>query len=205
MLDCLYWTALTTYPARMMPTRTSADYAARSAVAYERRLRVLLERDGIPATAPEAAGERAAMLAAAGPAWAQDVGPFFDTDGARVALGGVTKQAVSQRVASGRLLGLRLASDGTARPRLVYPAWQFEPEVIYHLPRVLSSAGFDPTRPVTGWTIAAWLTTSTSDDGGARPLDLLRAGHAAAVERLAAEVAASLGVEERAAVERTAS
>jgi hypothetical protein len=106
-----------------MPTPTSADYAARSAAAYERRLCALLERHGIPVTAPEAVGERAAMLAAAGSAWEQDVGPFFDTDGVRVVLGGVTKQAVSQRVASGRLLGLRLASDGTARPRLVYPAW----------------------------------------------------------------------------------
>jgi hypothetical protein len=188
-----------------MSTPSNADYAARSAVAYERRLRVLLERHGLPATAPEAAGERAAMLAAAGPAWAQDVGPFFDTDGARVALGGVTKQAVSQRVASRRLLGLRLASDDTARPQLVYPAWQFEREVLRHLPRVLAAAGFEPTRPVTGWTIAAWLTTSTSDGGGASPLELLRAGHAAAVERLAAEIAASLGVDERAAAERTAS
>ena len=96
---------------------------------------------------------------AAGTAWATDVGPFYDTAGAQAALDGVSKQAVSQRLTAGRLLGLRLAPDGTSRERLVYPVWQFVPTVLRHLPAVLAAAGFDPERPTTGWTIATWLTS----------------------------------------------
>ncbi|MGH3442361.1 MAG: hypothetical protein ACRDUY_10045 [Nitriliruptorales bacterium] len=185
-----------------MATRTTAaEFAERSARVYERRLREQLLRYGTPETDPEDAGRRAAIYAASGQAWANDVGPFYDTDGARAALGGVTKQAVSQRVGAGRLLGLRLASDGSGRHRMVYPVWQFREAILRALPAVLQAAGYSAERPVAGWTIATWLTTSDPELDGMTPLRLLEAGHVSRVMAAAGEVAASLGVEERAAVE----
>lgn len=183
----------------MTSARVGDDYVARSVGAYEEQLSAQVERYGPPQVDPEVAGRRAAIMASAGQAWAADAGPFYDTEGARSALGGVSKQAVSQRVAGGRLLGLRLASDGSGRERLVYPVWQFHPEVLRHLPAVLSTCGYDPGRPVTGWTIAAWLTTAASDLQDLAPVTLLRAGQPTSVLAAAGEVAASLGVAERAA------
>lgn len=185
------------------PTQ-GTDYAARAARAYERVLREQVAHYGSPPTPPEVAGQRAAVLATAGQAWSHDIGPFHDSAGAAIALGGITKQAVSQRVQAGRLLGLRLAPDGTHRERLVYPVWQFHPTVLTHLPAVLQSAGYDPHRAVTGWVIAAWLTTPDPALGHRTPVQLLRAGHADQVTALASEVARSLGAQERRAAHREA-
>lgn len=191
----------------MGATGGSQDYARRSAAAYERQLREHPERYGIPGNDPEEAGRRAAAVTSAGQAWAEDAGPFYDTEGARVALGGVTKQAVSQRVREGRLLGLRLAADGGApgRDRLVYPAWQFRAAVLRHLPPVLAAAGFDPQRPVTGWTVAAWLTSPDPDLDGLTPEKVLQADRPEPVIAAAREVRASLGADERDAVRAAAS
>jgi hypothetical protein len=173
------------------------EYARISAEAYRRRMLDQVREHGTPASDPQRAGERAAVLATAGQAWADDIGPFYDTDGARIALGGVTKQAVSDRVHRGRLLALRLAADGSGRDRWAYPAWQFRPAVLRHLPAVLDAAGYDPERATTGWTIATWLVTP--DEGlGASPLQLLEAGHLPQVRHAVREVRASLGTDERA-------
>ena len=185
----------------MATTTAPAEYAHRSAQAYERHLRDQAERYGTPQVDPEVAGRRAAALTAAGQAWAEDAGPFYETDGARAALGGVSKQAVSQRVRERRLLGLRLAADGSGRDRLVYPVWQFRPGVLRKLPAVLEAAGFDPRRPVTGWTIAAWLTSPDERVGGLAPVELLEAGHLDPVVAGAREMRTSLGTDERAAVQ----
>lgn len=183
-----------------MSTVTAAEYAARSARSYEAELRQRLERLGTPTEPPERAGRRAAVRSLASQRWTDQVGPFHDTAGACAALGDVTRQAVSQRVLAGRLLGLRLATDDGRPGRLVYPIWQFESSVLRHLAEVLVVAGVDATRPVTGWTVAAWLTTSDDSLSKLAPLDLLRAGRLEELLPLAREVAASLGVAERAAV-----
>ena len=179
---------------------TTSSSIERSVRAFEDELRRQVERFGPLTGDPEAIGRRAARVLAAGGAWSADVGPFYDTAGARAALDGVSKQAVSQRVADGRILALRLAPDGTGRERLVYPVWQFVPVVLRHLSRVLTAAGFDAERAVTGWTIAAWLTAPDPATSGRTPLELLRAGHVEQVVTAAAEVANSLGTGERAAL-----
>lgn len=172
-------------------------YLDRSAAAFRAQLRALLEQGGDLGVAPEDAGRQAATALVAGRRWDQDIGPFYDTDGARAALGGVTKQAVSDRLRRGALLGLSLATDGSDRSRLVYPVWQFD--VTEHLHEVLPAAGYDHQRPTTGWTIAAWLTAPDPRLDGHTPLAMLRGGFTGAVRRLAGEVAASLGTAERAA------
>lgn len=179
------------------------EYARISAEAYRRRVLAQVREHGTPASDPQRAGERAAVLTTAGQAWADEIGPFYDTDGVRVALGGVTKQAVSDRVHRGRLLALRLASDGSGRDRRVYPAWQFRPTVLRHLPAILDAAGYDPERATTGWTIAAWLVTH-DDLLGASPLQLLEAGHLPQARDAAREVRASLGADERAVTQAPA-
>lgn len=171
-----------------------APFVEAAVESYRHHLAEQVALHGVPDDPPDAVGRRAAVASTAGRAWADDTGPFYDTDGARVALGDVTKQAVSQRVADRRLLGLRLAPDGSGRSRLVYPAWQFRAGILRHLPAVLAAAGFDPDRPVTGWTIAHWLINPSSD--GTRPAELVEAGHTAAVLAEAREVAVSLGVDE---------
>ena len=178
-------------------TTTSVD---RSVRAFELELRRQVSIHGPLAGDPDELGRRAARAVAAGVAWSAEVGPFYDTAGAQEALGGVSKQAVSARVTAGRLLALRLAADGTARDRLVYPVWQFTPALLRHLPRVLAAAGHDPERSVSGWTIATWLTTPDPRFADRSPLELLRADHVEQVVAVAADVAHGLGSDERAAL-----
>lgn len=120
---------------------------------------------------------QAAVPSAAGSAWADAVGPFYDTDGACAALGGVSEQALRGRVNARQLLGLRLAPDGSGRDRMVYPTWQFDGPLLRVLPPVLTAAGYDPQRPATGWTIAAWFTTPDPRLDGLTPAQALAAGH----------------------------
>ena len=169
----------------------------RSTAAFRAELASLLEQGVRLGEEPEQAGRRAAASLATGQRWAEEVGPFLDTDGARAMLGGVTKQAVSDRLRRGALLGLPLTSDGAGRGRIVYPVWQFD--CLDGLREVLPVAGYDVDRPTSGWTIAAWLTAPDPRLEGLAPVDLLRAGTTGPVLRLAGEVAASLGIEERAA------
>lgn len=182
------------------------DYARDAAKAYEDELRQQFKQYGsTPPLDPETAGRRAALATASSLAWNDDIGPFYDTDGARAALGGVTKQAVSGRVSGRRLLGLRLASNGSGRDRMVYPVWQFRSAVLRELPRVLPAAGYDPQRPTTGWTIAAWLRTTDPRLEGLTPTDFLERGHVAPVLAAARDVAVSLGVDELEAARSAAS
>ena len=182
----------------MVRTLSPEAYAREAAAAYEASLLEQARQYGAPATDPATEGHRAAGVTIAGQAWDADIGGFYDTAGARAALGGVSKQAVSERVRQGRLLGLPLASDGHTRDRLVYPVWQFRPGLLRHLPRVLAVAGYEPDRPTTGWTIAMWLVTPDPDLGGA-PLEAIETGELDAVLAAAADIRASLSTDERAA------
>ena len=91
------------------------------------------------------------------------------------ALLGVSRQAVGQRRAAGRLLGV----EGTRG--YLYPAWQFTDRGM--LP------GFeDSLRALRGedaWSILTFFLESDATNGNARPLDLLRTGRLDAVARAA--------------------
>jgi len=169
------------------------DFVERSTAAFREALEAQLD-DHLPSGDPEATGRRAATVVTAQEIWTERAGPFTDARGVAAYLG-ITKQAVSQQLATGRLLGLQLSS--TKAVRFVFPTWQFRGAVRTHLPAVLNAAGFDPARPVTGWTVAAWLVAPNDHLGGERPVEMLRAGHADDVVRVAREVGESLGVSER--------
>lgn len=179
-------------------TATREDFVRAATAAYRVRLEALTGALGVPAADPQAAGERAAAVTAAGIAWNDAVGPFLDTDGVRSMLGGPSRQAVADRVRHRRLLALRTA-EGGGRARLLYPLWQFDGQTLATLPRVLAAAGYDPTERTHGWHVASWLSTPDPVLGGRRPRDLLATGQADGVLAAAADVRYELGVDELAA------
>lgn len=131
------------------------------------------------------AGRRAALKAVTGAMWTDAVGPFYSTEGVMNLLGGISKQAVSDRVRRHRLLALRTGSG-----RLVYPAAQFHDErVVDGLGDVLDVLVPDETE---AWMVASWLTTPDPELAGRNPIEALRSGDRAEVVRSARELAGAL-------------
>lgn len=88
---------------------------------------------------------------------------------------GITRQAVSQRRAANKLLGVPVAGG------FVYPVWQFSSgEVLEDLERVLRELSY-----CDGWMKMAFFLSPNRALGGRRPLDELRGGRADDVERAA--------------------
>lgn len=87
-------------------------------------------------------------------------------------LGLKSRQAVQQRRARGRLLGLPVGGS-----TYLYPVWQFDQQhVLPGLPETLIALeGLDP------WGQAAFLLSGDARLDGVRPLDALRAGRVAEV------------------------
>jgi hypothetical protein len=113
-------------------------------------------------------------------------GAFYTTDRVRKVLGDISRQAVSQRVGSHRLLRVTTA-DG----EMLFPAFQFKGNDVVpglqDLLKVLLDAGVD------GWTVAYWLTARIGQFGESTALDVLDSGDAdriAALQTLAADDAA---------------
>ncbi len=114
-----------------------------------------------------------------------DVGPFYDSAGARHQLGGVTKQALGSRRANESVLAMR-TGDG----HWLYPAWQFTGDGGIHpvLAPVLKAL-----RGLDRWAAGVWLVAAHPDLSGASPREALRDGTApATVARLARHDASTL-------------
>ena len=114
------------------------------------------------------------------------IGAFYTTDRVRKMLGGISRQAVSDRVRNDRLLRVT-AADGV----LLFPAFQFNNgAVVSGLQRLLKVLLSDGTN---GWTVTYWLTARIGQLGESSPLDVLASGDAdriAELERIAGEDAA---------------
>lgn len=163
---------------------STTDWVDDASAAFESALLELIGERRPQLDAAEA-GRRAALKAVSGAMWADAVGPFYDTDAVMTLLGGVSKQAVNDRVRRHRLLALRTGSG-----RLVYPAAQFDGErVIDGLGDVLDVLVPDNTE---AWMVASWLTTSDPELGSRTPLEALRAGERDAVLRAAREMSGAL-------------
>ena len=172
-----------------MPTSRD-QYLNIAARAFADMLRKMLG-DSLPLTPPKELGSRAALSVIAGARWGELVGPFTAAAGAAASLGRVSRQAVSQRVSAGTLLGLRLAGHRPAS--YVFPLWQFEGTILDHLPEILKLAAYDHRDAVTGWTIASWLTTTDERLGpDTKPIDRLAADDPGPVRELARELALEL-------------
>jgi hypothetical protein len=176
-----------------------SEFVERATTAFRRRIVELLETSTLPVETPEELGERAGLTAAAASVWSEHAGPFVDSEGVMALLGGVSKQAVSQRVRAGRLLALRTESG-----RLVYPLWQFlDGEPVDGLAEVLDAAGYDSQSKTIAWTLASWLCTEDPELGGS-PRSLLAGGQIDEVLQAARDVRAELGMDETAAAARGA-
>jgi hypothetical protein len=104
-------------------------------------------------------GRRAARVAVAPLVWSQAVGERLDTGQAMEVLG-VTRQALSKRVAAGSLVGI------PGRGTTYFPAWQFDMEKCEVRPSVRHVIG--TFAEVLGkpdpHMIAAWATTPQHED-----------------------------------------
>ena len=141
--------------------------------------------DATPQLDANQAGRRAALGALSGAMWAEQVGPFYNTEGVMALLGGVTKQAVHDRVRRHRLLALQTGSG-----RLVYPTSQFSgSKVIDGLGAVLDVLVPDE---VESWAIASWLATADPALGDSTPLAALRSGRVEDVLMAARQLATTL-------------
>lgn len=131
-------------------------------------LELLVDPDALPmgdqARAEVAAAARRINRARQRQLSASFVAQSLSTEDVRALLGGISRQAVSERVRNGRLLGARLG--GTLR----MPAWQFGPDgVVAGLPRVLAVLAS------RGSAIAAqaWMRAPIPDEGGRSAADLV--------------------------------
>jgi hypothetical protein len=95
-----------------------------------------------------------------------DAGPFYDSKGAQLQLGGVTKQALDSRRHTGSVLAMR-TGDG----HWLYPAWQFTGQGGVH-PAL--APVFKALRLLDGWSAAVWLISDHPDFGGKSPRRALR-------------------------------
>lgn len=107
------------------------------------------------------------------------LGAFYTTERVRKLLGGISRQAVSQRVGSHRLLRVTTA-DGEK----LFPAFQFKGHDVVpglqDLLKVLLDSGVDE------WTVAYWLTARIGQLGEATALDVLDSGDADRIAELRA-------------------
>jgi hypothetical protein len=92
---------------------------------------------------------------------------------------GITRQAVNKRRAAGRLLAVRMGGDWR------YPAIQFNRDggVVAGLDEVIARMGRDDSP----WGILSFLVSEDTALGGRTPLETLRAGDIALIDRLLAQ------------------
>jgi hypothetical protein len=99
--------------------------------------------------------------------WAKVLGPVYTTSGVRGLLGGITRQAVDDRVARGTLFALT-----TADRHRVFPAFQFDDrnEPLAGLAELIA-----PLRPLADdWMVASWLTQPAAELNRRSPVVWLR-------------------------------
>jgi hypothetical protein len=101
--------------------------------------------------------------------WAKVLGPVYTTGGARALLGGITRQAVEDRINRGTLFALT-----TADRRRVFPVFQFDDrnEPLDGLAETVASL-----RPhADEWMIASWLLQPADELNRRSPVAWLREG-----------------------------
>lgn len=115
------------------------------------------------------AARRAGLLAAAGHAWENELGPLLTSAQVRELLGNVTRQRVDELLRGHRLIGLR---DQSGRRR--FPAFQFHegrPQ------QPLIDAYWTIARgPVNDWTAASWCVSVDAALDGRSPVQWGRDG-----------------------------
>jgi hypothetical protein len=128
---------------------------------------------------------RAALVAVAGQAWEDELGPLLSSGEVRKLLDGVSRQRVDELLKSKRLIGLR---DSGGRRR--YPAFQFldgQP-----LQSLIAAFWTLADAAIDEWTAASWCVSSDETMDGQSPLDLARTGRTDLLGQVARQDAARL-------------
>ena len=115
------------------------------------------------------AARRAGLLAAAGHAWENELGPVFTSAQVRDLLGGVSRQRVDELLRKRRLIGL-LDRDGRRR----FPAFQFRDGRPQE--SLIDAFWLVADGAVTPWTAASWCVSEDDALDGLSPLRWLREG-----------------------------
>ena len=141
----------------------SLNLSEEAVVAFAQTVGQLLEGKALSVQS----ARRAGLLAVAGQAWENEVGPLLSSAQGRELLGDVSRQRVDELLRARRLIGLR---DSTGRRR--FPAFQFqdgrplEPLVDAYW-TVAGSAASD-------WTAASWLASADEALDGRSPVQWAR-------------------------------
>jgi len=107
---------------------------------------------------------RAAMLAAAGPAWENELGPSLSSAQVRELLGDVSRQRVDELLREHRLIGLR---DSSGRRR--FPVFQFQDDG-RPMEALVSAYWTLADAAISDWTAAAWCVATDEALDGRSPL-----------------------------------
>jgi hypothetical protein len=111
---------------------------------------------------------RAGMLAAAGQAWGQELGPTFSSAQVRELLGDVSRQRVDELLRGRRLIGLRDSSG-----RRCFPVFQFQADG-RPLEALVAAYWTLADAAISDWTAAAWCVAPDDALGGRSPLTWAR-------------------------------
>lgn len=112
---------------------------------------------------------RAALLAAAGQAWENELGPMLSSAQVRELLAGVSRQRVDELLRSHRLIGLR---DSAGRRR--FPAFQFDDG--QPVAPLISAFWTVAEGAISEWTAASWCVAPDDALDGQSPATWARDG-----------------------------
>lgn len=129
---------------------------------------------------------RAALVAAAGQAWENELGALLSSSEVRELLGGVSRQRIDELLKARRLIGLR---DSGGRRR--FPAFQFldgQP-----LQSLIAAFWTIADATVDQWTAASWCVSPDQALKGRTPLEWARTGDPGRLQQIARQDAAQLG------------
>jgi hypothetical protein len=130
---------------------------------------------------------RAAMLAASGAAWENEIGPMLSSGQVRELLGDVSRQRVDELLRSRRLIGLR---DDSGRRR--FPGFQFRDG--RPLEDLVSAYWTVAEAVASDWTAASWCTSRDEALDGLSPVRWAHEGRdPERLGRVARQDAARLG------------
>jgi hypothetical protein len=113
---------------------------------------------------------RAGMLAAAGQAWENELGPSLSSAQVRELLGDVSRQRVDELLRARRLIGLR---DASGRRR--FPVFQFR-EDGRPLDALVAAYWTLAAAAISDWTAASWCVATDDALDGRSPLAWAREG-----------------------------
>ena len=162
------WQSYLTLLTYTDPVSVALDTAAASFKATLREL-------GLSGDEPELGdaarlGQRAALVAAAGAMWGRQLGPLLEMRQAQELLGVASRQAVHDLVQRHRLLALQPENRRTLIPLFQFSETGRPYEAVPPILRIFGEA------EATGWTVASWFTTPTTDLEGDTPIAWIRAG-----------------------------